>query len=157
MPAPVSRTFDVFGLLLKFRVMPEEVAGKFFLVEAVVPPGLGAPLNEHAGESECFHVLDGQFEFIIGEKVVPAGPGEIVVVPDGARHAFTCTGQAPGRLVIINAPGQMHVDFFSGVGRPLPDEVDTPQPPAGPPDMAHVLRVAQAAGMTLLPPREEVA
>jgi len=156
MTATVSRTYDVFGLLLKFRVLPEEVAGKFCLVEAVVPPGLGAPMNAHPGESECFHVLDGQFDFTIGDRVVHAGPGSTVVVPEGAPHAFACTGAAPGRLAIINAPGRMHVEFFTGIGRPLPEEVDMPQPPAAPPDMTHVIRVAQAAGMTLLPPREEV-
>ncbi len=156
MSAPKSRTYDVFGLLLKFRVLPEEVGGKFFLVEAVVPPGLGAPPNRHAGETECFHVLDGQFDFTIGDRTVTAGPGSSVVVPDGAVHAFTCTGDAPGRLAIINAPGRMHVEFFTGIGRPLPEEVEAPQPPAGPPDMAHVMRVAEAAGMTLLPPRAEV-
>ena len=156
MTATVPRTYDVFGLLLKFRVLPEEVAGKFCLVEAVVPPGLGAPMNAHPGESECFHVLDGKFDFTIGDRVVPAGPGSTVVVPEGAPHAFACTGAVPGRLVIINAPGRMHVEFFTGIGRPLPDEVDTPRPPDGPPDMAHVMQVAQAAGMTLLLPREEV-
>ncbi len=153
MTAPVCRTFDVFGLLLKFRVMPEDVAGKFCLIEAVVPPGLGAPMNAHAGESECFHVLEGQFDFVLGDEMVQAGPGSVVVVPEGAAHAFTCTGTAPGRLAIINAPGRMHVEFFTGVGRSLPEDVTTPQPPAGPPAMAHVLQVAQAAGMTLLPPR----
>jgi mannose-6-phosphate isomerase-like protein (cupin superfamily) len=157
MTASLTRTYDVFGLLLKFRVLPEEVAGKFCLVEAVVPPGLGAPMNAHPGESECFRVLEGRFDFVIGDRVIHAAAGETVVVPEGAAHAFKCTGDRPGRLAIINAPGRMHVDFFTGVGRPLPEEVETPQPPAGPPDMAQVMRVAQATGMTLLPPREEVA
>ncbi|WP_209425500.1 cupin domain-containing protein [Pararhodobacter sp. SW119] len=157
MTAPVSRTYDVFGLLLKFRVLPEEVAGKFCLVEAVVPPGLGAPMNAHPGESECFHVLEGQFDFTIDGATRRAGAGEIVVVPEGAAHAFACTGAVPGRLAIINAPGRMHVDFFTGVGRPLDDTVEAPQPPAGPPDMARVMQVAQAVGMTLLPPKVEVA
>lgn len=34
-----SRHYDVLGLLLSFRVLPEEVDGKFALMEAVVPPG----------------------------------------------------------------------------------------------------------------------
>jgi quercetin dioxygenase-like cupin family protein len=151
-----SRTYDVFGLLLKFRVLPEEVAGKFCLVEAVVPPGLGAPMNAHPGESECFQVLEGDFDFSIGDQVLRAVTGAVVVVPEGALHAFVCTGTAPGRLAIINAPGRMHVDFFTGIGRKLPDSVEAPQPPDGPPDMANVMRVAQKVGMTLLPPRAEV-
>ncbi|MFN3937667.1 MAG: cupin domain-containing protein [Gemmobacter sp.] len=152
MTVPVSRTYDVFGMLLKFRVLPDDVEGKFCIVEAIVPPGLGAPPNAHAGESECFLVLEGTFEFRIGDRTVQGSPGSWIVVPEGAPHSFVCTGSSPGRLAITNAPGRMHVDFFTGVGHPLPDEVETPQPPAGPPDMAVVMRVARDAGLVLLPP-----
>lgn len=148
------RHYDVFGLLVSFRVLPAEVQDKFTLIEAVVPPGLGAPPNAHPGESECFRVLEGEFDFLIEGRVVRATAGDTLVVPEGAAHAFTCTGDRPGRLAIVNAPGRMHVDFFRGVGRPLPDDSRLPEPPAGPPDMAQVMAVAQATGMTLLPPPE---
>lgn len=152
-----SRHYDVFGLLISFRVLPEEVDGKFALMEAVVPPGLGAPPNSHAGETETFRVLDGEFIFLIDGEPVPARTGDTLVVPDGAPHAFRCTGSKPGRLLILNAPGRMHVDFFRGVGRPLADDSTLPEAPDGPPDMARVMQVAQATGMTLLPPEPEVA
>lgn len=149
---PEQRHFDVFGLLVSFRVLPEEVDGKFALIEALVPPGLGAPPNAHAGEAEVFRVLDGQFEFMIAGKTVAAGAGDTLTVPDGAPHAFRCTGDRPGRLLIVNAPGRMHVDFFRGIGRALEDDSRLPGPPEGPPDMAHILAVARETGMTLLPP-----
>ena len=155
MTAP--RHFDVFGLLLSFRVLPEEVDGKFALLEAVVPPGLGAPHNSHAGETETFRVLDGEFLFLIDGRPVPAKAGDTLVVPDGAPHAFRCTGVAPGRLLILNAPGRMHVDFFRGIGRPLADDSTLPAAPEGPPDMAKIMQVARATGMTLLPPEMEGA
>ena len=115
-----SRHYDVFGLLLSFRVLPEEVEGKFALMEAVVPPGLGAPPNSHAGETETFRVLEGEFMFMINGQPVPARAGDTLVVPDGAPHAFRCTGNAPGRLLILNAPGRMHQQFFTGIGQALP-------------------------------------
>ena len=151
------RHYNVFGLLVSFRVLPNEVEDKFALMEAVVPPGLGAPLNSHAGESEAFKVLEGEFDFLVDGHKVPARAGDTVVIPDGAAHAFTCTGAKPGRLVIVNAPGQMHVDFFRGVGQPLADDTTLPEPPAGPPDLAKVMQVAQATGMSLLPPQMEEA
>lgn len=147
-----SRHFDVFGLLVSFRVLPEEVDGKFALMEAVVPPGLGAPPNAHAGETETFRVLEGEFMFMIDGQPVAARTGDTLVVPDGAPHAFRCTGAEPGRLLILNAPGRMHVDFFSGIGRPLADDSRLPAPPDGPPDMAKVMQVAQATGLMLLAP-----
>lgn len=152
-----SRHYDVFGLLISFRVLPEEVDGKFALIEAVVPPGLGAPPNSHASEAESFRVLDGEFIFMIDGEPVPLRTGETLVEPYGAPHAFRCTGDAPGRLLIVNAPGRMHVDFFRGVGRPLADDSTLPAPADGPPDMAKIMQVAQAIGMTLLPPELEGA
>jgi mannose-6-phosphate isomerase-like protein (cupin superfamily) len=68
------------------------VEEKFALMEAVVPPGLGAPLNSHAGESEAFKILEGEFDFFVDGQKVPARAGDTVVIPDGAAHAFTCTG-----------------------------------------------------------------
>ena len=149
-----NRHFDVFGLLVSFRVLPEEVADKFTLIEAWVPPGLGAPMNAHPGESEVFRVLEGAFDFVIDGRTHRAQAGQTLVVPDGAPHAFRCTGDRPGRLMIVNAPGQVHVDFFRGVGRPMADDRTLPEPPAGPPDMARVMQIAAATGMTLLPPQE---
>lgn len=146
------RHYDVFGLLVSFRVLPEEVQDKFTLMEALVPPGLGAPPNAHAGETEAFHVLDGEFEFLIGDRKVAAKAGDTLVVPDGAPHAFTCSGDRPGRLAIVNAPGHMHVNFFRGIGRPTEDDTRLPDRPVGPPDFELVMRVANETGMTLLPP-----
>lgn len=150
------RHFDVFGLLVSFRVFPDEVDGRFALVEAVVPPGLGAPPNAHPGEAEAFRVIEGEFAFVIDGRTVSARAGDTLVVPDGAPHAFRCTGDRPGRLMIINAPGRVHVDFFRGIGRPLADDTTLPEPPDGPPDMASIMAVAAATGMTLLPPPERV-
>lgn len=152
MPTDFARTYDVFGLLLKFRALPAETDGKFCIVDCLVPPGLGAPPNHHAGETECFIVLDGEFDFLVGEQTRRARTGNVVLVPDGALHAFAAAGERPGRLMIVNAPGHMHEAFFSGVGRPLPDETATPPAPSGPPDLAHVLSVAARTGMTILPP-----
>lgn len=150
--SPDQRHYDVFGLLLSFRVLPAEVGDRFALIEAVVPPGLGAPPNAHAGESEVFRVVSGDFMFMVDGRQIPAQAGDTIVVPDGAPHAFRCTSDAPGRLLIVNAPGQMHVDFFRGVGRPLADDSTLPPPPSGAPDMARILQVARDTGLTLLPP-----
>ncbi|ROU01275.1 cupin domain-containing protein [Histidinibacterium lentulum] len=151
------RHYNVFGLLVSFRVLPEEVENKFVLMDALVPPGLGAPPNFHGGETEVFRVMEGEFDFLIDGQKVSARSGDTVVVPDGAVHAFTCTGARPGRLEIINAPGRMHVDFFRGVGEPMPDDRTLPAPPAGPPDMAKVMQVAEATGLKLVPPQMEAA
>ncbi|EAR51997.1 hypothetical protein OG2516_13269 [Oceanicola granulosus HTCC2516] len=54
--------------------------------------------------------------------------------------------------MIVNAPGQMHAGFFTELGEPVGDDRKVPTPMEGPPDVAHVVRVAERWGMTILAP-----
>ncbi|OWU83426.1 cupin [Oceanicola sp. 22II-s10i] len=146
------RTYEVLGILMKFHAFPADVQGKYCLVEAVVPPGCGAPPNHHAGETEAFHILEGTFEFMVDGKVFEAKAGDHVRVPDGAVHAFSATGDTPGRVLILNAPGEMHDTFFTGLGVEVPDDTTMPQPMDGPPDVARVVAMAEKVGMKVVAP-----
>ena len=69
-------------------------------------------------------------------------------VPEGGLHAFAATGPAPARILVLNAPGHMHVRFFTELGRPVPDDTAAPAPLDGPPDIARILAVGDAVGMS---------
>jgi len=146
------RTYDVLGQLMRFHAFPDEVSGKYCLVETVVPPGLGAPPNHHAGETEAFYVLDGEVEFMVAGETRRVGAGGFMAIPDGALHAFSAVGERPARMLILNAPGEMHAEFFTRIGRELPDDTAAPVPPEGPPDLAAIGAAAAAVGMTLVVP-----
>lgn len=148
------RTYEVLGCLMTFHAFPEDVQDKYCLVEAVVPPGCGAPPNHHAGETEAFHIIDGTFDFMVDGQVIHAKAGDHIRIPDGAVHAFNATGDAPGRVLILNAPGMMHDRFFTGLGTPVPAETTAPAPMDGPPDLALVMAKAEEVGMTLVAPAE---
>ena len=150
------RTYNVLNILMKFHAFPAETMGKFCFVECLVPVGAGAPPNHHAGETESFYVIDGQIGFMIDGKEVLAGPGEHVAIPDGAVHAFQAVGDKPARVLIFNAPGNMHDRFFTGIGQPLP-EGQTELPAPSEPDILAVVAMAQEVGMTLVAPVEEDA
>jgi len=89
---------------------------------------------------------------MVGGNAFVARAGDHVPIPDGAIHAFTARGDAPARLLILNAPGRMHEAFFTELGEPVPDDTRSPSPLAGPPDLDRVLSVAKSVGMTILPP-----
>lgn len=145
------RTYNVLNILLKFHAFPSETMGKFCFVECLVPVGAGAPPNHHAGETEVFYVVDGQVGFMVDGEEFLSGPGDHVAIPDGAVHAFKAVGEKPARVLIINAPGNMHDRFFTGIGEPLPEsQTDLPEP--GEPDIPKVMATAQEVGMTILAP-----
>ncbi len=139
-------SFYLVGTVVRFLAKNAETGG-YCLCEATVAPGAGAPPNRHAGEDEAFYVLEGSFDFTIGEDTRRVGPGDFVKIPDGALHAFTNTGDAPGRLLIMNAPGLVHERFFSEAGEPLPPgSRDLPASPA-PPDIPRLLEAGARAGI----------
>ena len=150
------RTYNVLNILMKFHAFPSETMGKFCFVECLVPVGAGAPPNHHAGETESFYVIDGQIGFMVDGEEILAGPGDHVAIPDGAVHAFQAVGEKPARVLIINAPGNMHDRFFTGVGEPLP-EGQTELPVPSEPDIPAIFAVAEEVGMTLVDPEQEPA
>jgi quercetin dioxygenase-like cupin family protein len=149
MPTTGTDTYHLFGVVVRFLATHAETGG-YCLCEGLVAPGAGAPPNRHAGEEESFYVLDGTFAFTIDGERREAGKGAFVKIPDGAVHAFKNVGAAPGRLLIMNAPGRVHEAFFSRVGEPLPrGSWDFPEP-KGAPDIPRLVEVARQAGVEIL-------
>jgi quercetin dioxygenase-like cupin family protein len=146
-----SRTFDVLGNVIKFLAYPDETEGKYCVMECIVPKGAGAPPNMHAGEMETFYVLDGEVAFHVDGEDILAKTGTFLNVPDGAVHAFSGVAQQ-SRLLILNAPGDMHEKFFTDIGVELPEGATQPLPPSGPPDVAALVAKASSLGMTILAP-----
>jgi quercetin dioxygenase-like cupin family protein len=146
------RDFDVLGIHIRFVAFPEENGGNLCVVEGHVREGLGAPPNIHDAETECFVVTEGSFDFSVDGVTHDVRAGQSVVVPAGVAHGFRCTSAGGGRMYVINTPGHVHAKFFSEAGTPLPSGFEGfPEPAA--PDIPHVMRVGEAAGITFLPPQ----
>ena len=79
--------------------------GSFAHVEHTLPPrGLGAPLHRHANEDEYSYVIEGRLGAQLGDKVVEAGPGEVVRKPRGQEHTFWNAGDEPLRFLELISP-----------------------------------------------------
>lgn len=57
----------------------------------------------HSKEAEMWYVLDGTYEFTIGDEVFSGGPGTFVAVDAGVPRTFEAKTQ--GRLMLIFTPG----------------------------------------------------
>ncbi len=62
-------------------------------------PGTGPPLHVHPYD-EIFTVLEGCARFFVGDKVIDADAGEVVLGPAGVPHRFINLG--PGRLQTLD-------------------------------------------------------
>ena len=65
----------LLGGRLMLKLGAEETGGIYGVRFGHTPPGKGSPLHVHEREDEVFYVLDGMYEFSIGERIVQAAPG----------------------------------------------------------------------------------
>ena len=106
-----------------FLVTGEESGGAYFAMEALVPPGGGPPPHIHTREDETFYLLEGQLQFLLGEEIIVAGPGDFVNVPRGTVHRFRNTGSQTARMILTFTPAGIERWFEETLER-APNEVD---------------------------------
>lgn len=79
--------------------------GRFALIEHTIPGRrLAAPMHVHEREDEYSFVLAGRMGAQIGDEVVEAGPGELVLKPRGIPHTFWNAGDQEVRVLEIISP-----------------------------------------------------
>ena len=90
---------------VRFMIDGPETGERFSLVEhAMSPRALAAPLHLHAREDEYSFVLAGRMGALLGDDVVEAGPGDLVLKPRDQWHTFWNAGDEPCRILEIIAP-----------------------------------------------------
>jgi mannose-6-phosphate isomerase-like protein (cupin superfamily) len=104
-PAGMGVTRWVFGDTYTMKLTSELTNGSLGLVEASVPPGGGPVAHTHAGEDEIFCLISGELEFLCGERIFSAGPGDVVFVPRTLRHRFLNKGLEPVKMYFLYTPG----------------------------------------------------
>jgi mannose-6-phosphate isomerase-like protein (cupin superfamily) len=91
------------GLTLK--ASGEQTGGSIGFLEGRTPPGFGPPRHIHHHSDELFYVLEGEFQFLLGEWLVHAPAGSFVFIPRGTVHAPKVVGPEPGRALVAFVPG----------------------------------------------------
>jgi quercetin dioxygenase-like cupin family protein len=116
---------DTYTVLLS----GEQTAGRFALIDMLIPAGGGPPPHRHDFE-ECFHVLEGSVEVTLrDDPPVRLKAGDTVNIPANAPHAFRNGGEVPARLLCTAAPAGLEA-FFAEFG----DRVDSRTSP--PPELS---------------------
>jgi mannose-6-phosphate isomerase-like protein (cupin superfamily) len=99
-------THDLGGLGARIMVGADTSGGGVGLVEhPMAPRTLGAPMHVHEHEDEYSYVLEGEVGVQVGDEVVVAKAGDLVIKPRGIWHAFWNAGEAPARVLEIISPG----------------------------------------------------
>jgi quercetin dioxygenase-like cupin family protein len=113
--------------------------GVSFVVHPLAPRALGSPVHTHRDEDEWSYVLEGEVGVQLGDEVLTARPGDLVLKPRGVPHAFWNATDAPARFLEVITPGGFE-HYFAGVGAIFA---------AGEPDLAALGELAERHGLEM--------
>ncbi len=131
----------LMGGFVIYKLAGGDTGGAFALVEhRLGPKVLAAPMHTHHDEDEFSYVLAGEIGAQIGDEVIRAGVGSLVVKPRGVAHTFWNEGTEEARLLELIAPAGFERYFEELAGL-----LDAP----GPPDPARILELAARYGMEM--------
>jgi quercetin dioxygenase-like cupin family protein len=126
----------VAGDTYSVKLTSAQTDGAFSFIEASVPPGQGPVAHVHNGGAEGFYLLDGELEFLNGDKRFTAHSGDLVYVPAGIRHRFKNKHVHTAKMLFFFTPAGPESAFLIG-----DDAVPGTPPPAW--DMARFAEIGE--------------
>jgi quercetin dioxygenase-like cupin family protein len=69
-------------------------------------------LHVHPHQDEWIYVLEGTYEFQVGQERYPLKAGDSLLAPRQVPHAFTYTGEGLGKMLIVFQPAGKIEAFF---------------------------------------------
>jgi mannose-6-phosphate isomerase-like protein (cupin superfamily) len=120
------------------------------LVEREAPRrGLMPPLHARS-QDETYHVLAGELIFFVGDEVVPARAGDVVIAPRGVPRTYRVESDGARWLVLTRLTSVARFeDFGRALAEPL-DDVESGWPSAD--EEAALAGIACVNGIDLLGP-----
>jgi quercetin dioxygenase-like cupin family protein len=137
-----GKQVNVLGIPIFIRLHGRDTGGVLSMVESIDLPGGGPPPHIHHREDETFQVLEGEFEFSVGDKKIMAKQGTTIFAPRGIPHTYRYVGQTPGRLMCIITPAGFE-GFFEEIGAMSPQQQQ---------DIPRGMEIAKKFGLEFLPP-----
>jgi quercetin dioxygenase-like cupin family protein len=124
---------SVAGGTYTILVSGAQTAGRYCLVDMLVPAGGGPPPHRHDFE-EMFTLLEGELEFTFRGKSQTVRAGSTVNVTANAPHAFKNVSGKMARMLCMCTPAGQD-EFFLAVGFPVEGRTSPPPKPT-PEEMA---------------------
>jgi quercetin dioxygenase-like cupin family protein len=122
--SPTVRHVAVVGDTYSILVSGAETAGKYCLIDMIVPDGGGPPPHRHDFE-EMFTVLEGELEFAFRGQTTTVRAGSTVSIPANAPHVFKNKSGGVARMLCLAAPAGLD-EFFLEIGDPLKSRTSPP-------------------------------
>jgi mannose-6-phosphate isomerase-like protein (cupin superfamily) len=137
---------------VEFKTPNASSTGKFAVAYTVTIPDCGPPPHVHRHEDEVFYIIDGNFEFLVGEKTMPAPPGTLVFGARSVMHQFRCKGPGKGAFIVWAQPARFE-KFVAEFGTPAAGIVDPPPVTQG--EIDKLMRLCSEYGIEIRPDAQQ--
>src|SRR5450631_4444729 len=127
---------DTYTILLTGK----DTAGRYCLIDMLVPPGGGPPPHRHDFE-EMFTMLEGEIEVTFRGLKSVVRAGETANIPANAPHQFRNASERPARLLCLCSPAGQE-EYFAQIGVTLPSRT-TPPPKPSEAEQAELMKKVQ--------------
>jgi len=141
-PSDEGKKINVLGIPMVVRIRGRDTNGVVSVVESHDVPGGGPPPHIHRREDETFQILEGEYEWTVGEKTFIAQKGTTIFAPRGIPHTYRYLGTTPGRLMCVITPSGFE-GFFEEIGALSPQEQQ---------DIPRVIEHGKTYGLEFPPP-----
>lgn len=141
-PNDGGQPVNILGIPMFIRLHGRDTGGTLSVVESHDVPGGGPPPHIHHREDETFQILEGTYEWTVGDKTFVAQKGATIFARRGILHTYRYLGQTPGRLMCVITPAGFE-EFFEEIGAFSPQQQQ---------DIARVMEIAKKFGLEILPP-----
>jgi quercetin dioxygenase-like cupin family protein len=122
--SPAVRHVAVAGDTYSILVSGAQTAGRYCLIDMIVPDGGGPPPHRHDFE-EMFTLLEGELEITFRGETRTVRAGSTINIPANAPHAFRNASGGRAHLLCLAAPAGLD-EFFLAVGDPLASRASPP-------------------------------
>jgi quercetin dioxygenase-like cupin family protein len=134
------KTLPILGSQVEVLISSEMTEGRSVTLMEVSPPGGGPPPHMHLNEDETFHIVEGEYEFLVDGAWVRGVAGESFHTNRGSVHTFRNCGESTGKLLMFVVPGA-----FQGF-------LEEISPLTIPNDIPTLIDIAARYGITFPPP-----
>ena len=99
---------------INFKVTPQS-ANDTFIIENIFHKRGGPAKHVHYYQDEWFYIVEGEFDFEIGNEKFTLNIGDSLIGPRKIPHVWAFTGSGRGRILIAFFPAGKMEPFFREV------------------------------------------
>jgi DNA-binding transcriptional MerR regulator/quercetin dioxygenase-like cupin family protein len=97
------------------KVSARDTAGAFCIFE--FNGTHSGPRHLHHEQDEWVYIIEGSFNFEVGDRRFRAGEGESVFLPRKVGHMWISATERPGKTILVYQPAGRMEEFFREVGK----------------------------------------